>query len=62
MGNQRLQHDTASALAHTLLEIMETCLQEEERQDAFYALYALFRAAIERYEAQVDRRLLPSRN
>ena len=62
---QRLQHDTAFALATALLEIIENCLRPEERQDAFDEFYEACKAAIECYERmnmRQETRLRPSRN
>jgi hypothetical protein len=53
--NQRLQHDTAFALAHVLLGIVQNCIRKDERRDAFDAFYDACRAGIEAYEVQVDR-------
>jgi hypothetical protein len=55
MANPRLQHDTAFALAIALLEIVQNCIREEERRDAFDAFYEECRAAIKAYEIQRNR-------
>jgi hypothetical protein len=65
MDNQRLQHDSAFALAIALLEIVQGCLREEERRDAFEAIYQACRAGIEAHDIQRQRmqtRLHPFRN
>ena len=62
---QRLQHDTAVALATALLEIVENCILPEERRDAFDAFYKACKGVLERYEImkhRQDTRLQPSRN
>ena len=62
---QRLQHDTAFALATALLEIVENCIRPDERRDAFDAFYAACKGAFECYEITKRReetRLMPSRN
>ena len=62
---QRLQHDTAFALATALLEIVENCIRPEERRDAFDAFYQASKGALECYETmkgREDTRLRPSRN
>ena len=62
---QRLQHDTAFALATVLLEIVENCIRPEEHRDAFEEFYRACKGAFERYEIVKDRehsRLTPSRN
>ncbi len=61
----RLQYDTAFALAATLLEIVENCIRPEERRDAFEEFYRACKGAFERYEIIKNReysRLRPSRN
>jgi hypothetical protein len=63
--NQRLQHDSAFALAVALLEIVQNCIQEEERRDALAAFYEACRAGIEAHDIQRQRmhlRLHPSSN
>jgi hypothetical protein len=45
--NQRLQHDTAFALATALLGIVRNYVREEERRDAFATFYEACRAGIE---------------
>ena len=65
MKNQRLQHDTAVALATTLLEIVENCIRPEELRDAFDAFYEACKGALECYESMKRSdsiRLRPSRN
>jgi hypothetical protein len=65
MANQRLQHDTAFALAKVLLGIVQGCLREEERRDAFEAFYQACRDGIEAHDIQRQRiqtRLHPFRN
>jgi hypothetical protein len=63
--SQRLQHDTAFALATALLEIVQHCIREEERRDAFDAFYEACRAGIEAHDIQRQRmhlRLHPFNN
>jgi hypothetical protein len=65
MANQRLQHDTAFALATALLGIVQGCIREEERRDAFEAFYEVCRAGIEAHDIQRQRmqtRLNPFKN
>ena len=60
--NQRLQHDTAFALATALLEIVRNCIREEERRDAFAAFYEACRAGIETHDLRrqrIEKRLHP---
>ena len=62
---QRLQHDTAFALATALLAIIENCIRPDERRDAFDEFYAACKGAFECYEAMKGReesRPQPSRN
>ncbi len=62
---QRLQHDSAYALATALLEIIENCIRPDERRDAFEEFYAACKGAFECYETMKRReetRLMPSRN
>ena len=62
---QRLQHDTATALATALVEIIGNCLREEERSDAFREFYVACMGALECYDAMKrcdGTRLEPSRN
>jgi hypothetical protein len=64
-ANQRLQHDSAFALAVTLLGIVQNCIREEERRDAFDAFYEACRTGIEAHEIQRQRiqlRLHPFNN
>jgi hypothetical protein len=63
--NQRLVHDHAFAAARCLVEIVATCLREEERLEAFREFYEVTKAAIESYEIHAERmrrRLKPSQN
>lgn len=53
--NQRLQHDSAFALAATLLAIVQNCIREEERRDAFDAFYEACRAGIAAHDIQRQR-------
>jgi hypothetical protein len=65
MTNQRLQHDTAFALATALLGIIQNCLRAEERRDAFNEFYQVCRAGIEAHDIQRQRmqtRLHPFNN
>ncbi len=65
MGNSRLQHDTAFALATALLDIVANCLRDEEKRDCWQEFYLASRAAIEAYESHAERmrqRLGPSVN
>ena len=60
-----LRHDTATALATALLEIIGNCLREEERMDAFREFYVACMGALECYDAMKSSdstRLEPSRN
>jgi hypothetical protein len=60
--NQRLQHDTAFALATALLEIVRNYVREEERRDAFAAFYEACRAGIEAHDLRrqrIEKRLRP---
>lgn len=60
--NQRLQHDTAFALATALLEMVRNCIREEERRDAFAAFYEACRAGIEAHDLRrqrIEKRLHP---
>ncbi|MCE9564629.1 MAG: hypothetical protein K8U57_21555 [Planctomycetes bacterium] len=64
---RHLQHDTAMALAATILEMMSPCLTtESERGEAFGQLYDAAMAAIQKYHELLrreDKRLLrPSAN
>jgi len=63
--NARLVHDAAVAMSTTLLEIVENCIREEEKLDAFQQFYQVSKAGIEAYHLQFDRmqqRLKPSSN
>lgn len=55
MMNQRLQHETAFALASALLEIVPNGIREEERRDTFAAFYEACRAAIGAYDVRRHR-------
>jgi hypothetical protein len=55
MANQRLQHDTAFALATVLLRIVQNVIREEERRDAFEEFYRACRAGIEAHDIQRQR-------
>lgn len=60
----RIQHDVAYAWAAALLDIIEPCLREEERRDAFLEFYEAMLAALESYELHIQqegRRLFPLR-
>ena len=62
---QRLQHDTATALATALVEIIGNCLREQECSDAFREFYLACMGALECYDAMKspdDTWLEPSRN
>jgi hypothetical protein len=63
--NTRLQHDAAFAMATALLEIVENCIREDERRDAFAEFYRVVHAGIEAFCVQDERmrqRLKPSNN
>ena len=63
--SKHLQHDTAFAMAHALLEIVAPCIREEERRDAFSEFYRVCLAALESYEVKCNRmeaRLRPLNN
>ena len=63
--NQRMQHDTAFALATALLDIVCNCIREEELRDAFEAFYEACRAGIEAHDIRQQRmqtRLHPFNN
>lgn len=65
MKNQRLQHDTAFALATVLLEIVQNCIRPEERRDAFDEFYEACKCALECYDTKKGTevsRLRPSLN
>jgi hypothetical protein len=47
--DKELQHDTAVAMAYALLEVMDNCLMEMERRDAFEEFYQICRAGVEAY-------------
>jgi hypothetical protein len=51
----RLIHDAAFATAKALLEMIAPLLREEERRDAFEALYEAVKAGIEAYAVQSHR-------
>jgi len=53
--NQRLQHDSAFALAAALLEIVQNCIREEQRRDAFEAFYQACLAGIEAHDIRQQR-------
>ena len=53
--NSRLLHDCAFVMARHLMELLGSCLREEERQDAFSEFYQVCKAGLEAYEAQQDR-------
>jgi hypothetical protein len=53
--NQRLQHETAFALARALLGIVGNCIRAEERRDAFDAMYEACKAGIEAHDIQRQR-------
>jgi hypothetical protein len=60
--NQRLQHDTAFALATALLEIVRNYVRKEERRDAFATFYEACRAGIEAHDLRrqrIEKRLHP---
>ena len=61
----RIQHDVAFATALHILEVFSALLREEEKRDAFDAIYERVRAGLENYEVQVSRmvqRLKPLSN
>jgi hypothetical protein len=63
--NQRLQHDAAAAMAQAILDLVENCIREDERHDAFYEFVSVCRAGIETYDVMRDRmqhRLNPLNN
>jgi hypothetical protein len=65
MTNQRLQHDSAFALARVLLGIVAGCIRAEERRDAFDAFFEACKAGIEAHDIQRQRmqlRLHPFKN
>jgi hypothetical protein len=55
MANQRLQHDTAFALSVALLEIVQNCIREEERRNAFEAFYQACLAEIKAHDVRQQR-------
>ncbi len=63
--NNRLAHDAAFAMATRLLELVETCLREEEKRDAWDEFYAVCLAGVEAFSIQqskMQQRINPSRN
>lgn len=66
MMNQRLAHDCAMNLATAVLEIIENCLREEERRDAWLMFVEASEQAFIQYEVRRERELArlarPSRN
>ena len=65
MANQRLIHDAAMAMTHTLVDLVAPCLREEERQDAFNEFYVVCQAGLEAFCIQQERmihRLNPTKN
>jgi hypothetical protein len=65
MGNQRLQHDAAAAIAKACLDVVASCIHPCCHKDAWEEFYRIAKTGIETYEIHVDRmqhRLRPSRN
>lgn len=63
--HERITHDAAWATASSILECMKYCLREEERADAFAAIYCRVKAGIEAAFLYADHRqdrLKPGRN
>ena len=58
---QRLQHDTAFALATVLLEIVENCIRPEEHRDAFDEFYEEIKQALIVHDAKRNK-ITPSSN
>lgn len=62
---ERLKHDTAWVLSHSILEIFAPCLREEEQREAFAEVYVRIKAGLEALCIQEERqaqRLSPSKN
>jgi len=52
-------------MAKALLDIVQKCIRDEERQDCFTEFYRVVHAGIDAYaiqEARMQQRLNPSRN
>jgi hypothetical protein len=63
--NQRLINEHTFKLSWELVGIIEPCLRQEERRDAFEEFYRVVKAGILAYEAEAERmlqRLKPGRN
>jgi hypothetical protein len=63
--NARLIHDAAFAMAQALVDLLGTCLRDEERQDAREEFYRVCKAGLEAFCIHQDRmrqRLKPLQN
>jgi hypothetical protein len=65
MVNQRLQHDTAVAIAKACLDVIASCVHPSCHKDAWDEFYLIAKSGIEAYEIHSERmqqRLHPSKN
>lgn len=65
MANQRLQHETAVAIAKACLDVIFRCIHPALHKQAWELFYEVAKTGIEAYEIKVDRmqhRLRSSRN
>lgn len=60
-----LQHDTAAAIAASVVDVFAPLLREEEKKEAFQEVYLRVKAGLAEYERKADRiakRLKPLEN
>ena len=65
VNNQRLQHDTAVAIAKACLDVVVSCVHPSCHKDAWDEFYMIAKSGIEAYCLQADRtdkRLRPFKN
>jgi len=55
--NQTLIHDVAHVIALHLLQVVEGCLRDEEKQRVFEAFYEVVKAGLDAYQVQSQRML-----
>jgi hypothetical protein len=63
--NQRLQHDTAAAIAKACLDVVASCIHPSCHKDAWDEFYMIAKSGIEVYEIKIERilhRLRPLQN
>ena len=50
--NATIRHDMASKLAYELVEMIASCLRQEEQLEALHEFYAVIKSGLDEYDAK----------